>query len=88
MNLLLCLEPMEQTRGVSTAQCEFQSVGGVIVSNYPFTVHAASQQESAAPPVSAPSFISCVCVSGVCGTKSNCSLGPVCKPVNEKNAQV
>lgn len=62
MNLLLCLEPMEQTRGVSTAQCEFQSVGGVIVSNYPFTVHAASQQESAAPPVSAPSFISCVCV--------------------------
>lgn len=44
----LCLEPTEQTRGVSKALCEFQSVGGVIVSNYPFIVHAASQQESAA----------------------------------------
>lgn len=51
MNLLLfCLEPVEQTRGVSTAQCEFQSVGGVLVSNYPFIVHVASQQESVAPP--------------------------------------
>lgn len=71
----LCLEPMEQTRVVSTAQCEFQSVGGVIVSNYPFIVHVASQQESAVPPpptqlppptslspLSPLSFISCWCV--------------------------
>lgn len=55
----LCPEPMEQTRDVSTAQCEFQSVGGVIVSNYPFIVHVASQQESAPPPVSLLSFILC-----------------------------
>lgn len=80
---------MEQTRGVSTAQCEFQRVGGVIVSNYPFIVHVASQQESV-PPQSprSHSYHADVCVSGVCGTKSNYSLGPVCKPVNENNAQV
>lgn len=73
MNLFLfCLEPVEQTRGVSTALCEFQSVGGVIVSNYPFIVRVASQQESAAlrQPPSTPlvfplSFISCCCVLGV-----------------------
>lgn len=69
----LCLEPMEQTRGVSTALCEFQSVGGVIVSNYPFIVHVASQQESAAlrqpppHPLSLPTLIHImlVCVGSV-----------------------
>lgn len=60
----LCLEPVEQTRGVSTAQCEFQSVGGVIVSNYLFIVHVASQQESAAHPQSprSRSYHAGVCV--------------------------
>lgn len=70
----LCLEPVEQTRGVSTAQCEFQSVGGVLVSNYPFIVHVASQQESVAPPTPPPPhlpvsllpFIHIISCWGVC----------------------
>lgn len=70
----LCLEPTEQTRGVSKALCEFQSVGGVIVSNYPFIVHAASQQEPVAlyPPRPPPRLPVLIHIMLVCV----CSVGP------------